>query len=1611
MMLTNQSLIDEILEAFTAQGVDATCKKLNTFIQTFVAQIPAEDLVRLGRDSTSRLIYSVWNLIQTRQATAPKHRVYKWIPDTDSVVVERLVIDLVNVNRPFLVDSLTGLLRKHGLKAHILLHPIFLIERDEDGTLIEISAPNQAHKKQENKTYESVIHCQIRDDFNVDIIKKIREELPSMLEDIRLATQDWMPMKDKMRQMAVFYQQDDSHAQEMQKFLDWLRDQHFTFLGYCAYDVGKAADGTMTTIPQNALGIMTNTEAQDFSILFEGIVNSQEAETYLLDNDDLIINKSSRVSSVHRCVPMDVVGVKQRSADGTVTRIHMFVGLFTSEAYDSSARDIPLLRQKVAAIVEEVGYSTDWHDGKALVHVLDSLPRDELLQTTTKELAEIGQRILSLKSGNTGALFVRKDKFSRFLSCLVYIPRERFGMHLSTKMCHVIAQHYGTDVSLVKAQFGDFAFARLHYRVSLVPGAPTSCDAKSLEAKLMDITQSWEDSLRRAYYNQHDERISGPLIHRYVPAFPQAYRDTFSVAQAQKDVDDIEIVISTQQPRAQIYSASDETQMLNLKLFNPANPMPLSNILPTLENLGMHVVSEVPYQITPKGVHLPIWLHNFSIVPDAGHTLNKAQQENFLEMLSRIWAQKTEDDRFNVLILNGRLSWRECTLMRAYGRYLHQLRTPYSWLFAQGVLARHGSFVKTLANLFSAHFDPAQNTGKAAVFQKQAEKYFDTVVNAEEDQVLRLFFNLVQATVRTNYFQTDAAGNPKPYISLKFDCCKIYAMPLPRPLYEIFVHGPDVEGVHMRAGKVARGGLRWSDRYEDYRTEILGLMKAQIVKNTVIVPTGSKGGFVIKKSLEGLSQEARQDAVVLCYQTFIRGLLDITDNIKFGKTVSPLQTRCLDAEDAYLVVAADKGTATFSDFANAVSLEYGFWLGDAFASGGSVGYDHKKMGITARGAWASVQHHFYGLDIDIQKEPITVVGVGDMSGDVFGNGMLLSPHLKVIAAFNHLHIFFDPRPDPAVSFKERQRLFDMPRSNWSDYDTALLSKGGGVFERSAKIIQLTPEMRAFLKTTDSELSPNAVIRLLLQANVDLLWFGGIGTYVKSTQQSHEQAGDRANDAIRVDGKMLRCKVIGEGANLGVTQEARIEYAKNGGCLNTDFIDNSAGVDTSDHEVNLKILAQQLIASSALVPEKRDAFLSALTDEVGMLVLEDNKKQNMVITMIEEQGHHLVDAQASFIRTLEAEGILNRQLENLPDDVMISEYAQTKQGFVRPELSILISYAKLSLKQKILETTLVDDPYCDTALLAYFPASVAQTYADAIRLHPLRRELVATYLVNEIVNRMGAAFLHDLMDKTGHPIEDCFKAYFIVHELISLAPLWQTLDGLCAILPRKTIIMLHHHIWRVIQRMVLWFLRSPQQVLDLQKTSHEFQSGITEIVNNLEHCLAPQHQASIKKEVKKLEKSGVPTAFAKQLSHLSFIVSFPEIIVLAQHTKTTVLDAATTYLRVGVTFDFEWLRACLDTIPSIDNWHNLALNLVESDLYLCQSMLTSHIINFGHDQKDDRLKTEATLGTQQEELIARWCTTRKRRVYRLNESLERAKTLGEINLAFLTVVVQQMRQLL
>ncbi len=1545
-------LIDRIAGQARNRLKGATVAAVESFIRHYYEHVPPQDILEESADSLYGAALAHWKFGASRPRGQAKVRVYNPELEERGWTADHTVVELVNDDMPFLVDSVTAALMRLDLTVFLVIHPTIKVRRDARGERLDVAGETAEGV---DVIRESFMHIEVNRQSGTERLEEIRAAVAAALEDVRMAVDDWQPMREKMKSIIKGLEShqagmSDEDFSEARDFLNWVCADNFTFLGYRDYDFkGEDEKSTVIVNPKTGLGVLRDPEVRvfkDFRVLGSMPVG---ASAFVQRSDLLMVTKSNLRSNVHRPVYMDAIGIRRFNAKGKVVGERLFTGIFTSAAYHRSVRDIPLLRRKLQKTLDRAGFLPASHDGKALVNILETFPRDELFQSSEDHLFDTTMAILHLQERQRVALFVRRDDFERFISCLIYVPRDRYSTDLRQRMQAVLEKAFAGEVSEYYTHLGNSPLARLHVVIQTTPGRIPPYDPNAIEAQLVEVTRSWTDLMRDALIAARGEERGLRLLRRYGRAFDASYRERFNADFAVSDIAKLEETLRGGAIGMSLYRPIEAAEnQIRFKIYHAQRPIPLSDVLPMLEHMGLRVVDEIPYAIRPEsmGVDL-VMIHDFGLETRDGSEVDLAAvRDNFENTFRRVWSGELESDGFNCLVLNAGLTWREVVILRAYCKYLRQAGITFSQAYMWRTLSKHSALARLIVKLFATRFDPARDKNadkRAAKILDDLNAGLDAVTSADEDRIVRRFINLVETTLRTNFFQTAEGGGHKSYVSFKLDSRGIDELPLPRPMVEVFVYSPRVEAIHLRGGKVARGGIRWSDRREDFRTEILGLMKAQMVKNVVIVPVGSKGGFVVKRPPVDGGREAVQAEGIECYKTLMRGLLDITDNLKGGDVVHPAEVVRRDDSDPYLVVAADKGTATFSDIANEVSKEYGFWLGDAFASGGSQGYDHKEMGITARGAWESVKRHFREMGRNIQEEDLTVVGVGDMAGDVFGNGMLLSSHIKMLAAFNHQHIFIDPDPDPGPSLAERKRLFEMERSTWADYSTDVLSAGGAIFDRRAKTLALTPEIKKCFAIAKDRITPADLIRVLLRAEVDLLWFGGIGTFVKESDESDAEAGDRANDALRVDADELRCKVVGEGANLALTHRARIEYALAGGRIIADSIDNSAGVDCSDHEVNIKILLDSIVANGDMTEKQRNLLLADMTDEVAELVLRDNYLQPQAISVVNAEGLDALDQQVRLMRMLEKAGRINREVEFLPDDETIAERIAAKRGLTSPEISVLMPHSKIWLCDELLASDLPDDPQLVGDLIRYFPTPLRGKYRTEIGEHRLRREIIATVVTNSIINRVGGTFVTRFMENTGLSASEIARAYIIARDSFAVYKIWAAIEALDDKVPAGVQIDMLMQVNRLIERVTLWFLRNAPHPLDIGANVQAFKGGEATLATCFESVLPEHYRHDLRQRANAWVEQGVPEDLALDVAGLNNMASGCDIVRLAQRHGGSVVGIAQLYFAIGARLRMGRIRAAAEKLEARDHWQQLAAGTLIEDLYAHQRALTSQAL--------------------------------------------------------------------
>ncbi|MFE2044737.1 NAD-glutamate dehydrogenase [Streptomyces sp. NPDC059477] len=1591
------------------------------FLQRYYLHTAPEDLADRDPVDIFGAAYSHCRLAENRPQGTANVRVHTPTVEENGWTCSHSVVEVVTDDMPFLVDSVTNELTRQGRGIHVVIHPQIVVRRDVTGKLIEVltgppvgDLPHDAH-------IESWIHVETDRETDRADLKQITTDLLRVLSDVREAVEDWGKMRDAAVRLAEELPAEpapadlsDDETEEARELLRWLAADHFTFLGYREYELRD--DDSLAAVPGTGLGILradphhSGDEAHPVSPSFERL--PADARAKAREHKLLVLTKANSRSTVHRPSYLDYIGVKKFDKDGNVVGERRFLGLFSSAAYTESVRRVPVIRRKVQAVLKRAGFSPNSHDGRDLLQIMETYPRDELFQTPVDELQSIVTSVLYLQERRRLRLYLRQDEYGRYYSALVYLPRDRYTTGVRLRIIDILKEELdGISVDFT-AWNTESILSRLHFVVRVPQGTDlpelSYSDRERIEARLVEAARSWADGFAEALNAECGEERAAELLRKYGNSIPEGYKADHTPRAAVADLVNVERLTEEQSFALSLYepvgAAPEERRF---KIYRKGDAISLSAVLPVLNRLGVEVVDERPYELRCADRSVA-WIYDFGLrLPKFknGEFLGDDARERVQEAFAASWTGKAENDGFNALVLSAGLSWRQAMVLRAYAKYLRQAGSTFSQDYMEDTLRNNVHTTRLLVSLFEARMSPdRQRAGREIVdaLLEELDAALDQVASLDEDRILRAFLTVIKATLRTNFFQEAVGGRAHDYVSMKFDPQAIPDLPAPRPAFEIWVYSPRVEGVHLRFGKVARGGLRWSDRREDFRTEILGLVKAQMVKNTVIVPVGAKGGFVAKQLPDpSVDRDAWLAEGIASYKTFISALLDITDNMVAGEVVPPADVVRHDEDDTYLVVAADKGTATFSDIANDVAGSYQFWLGDAFASGGSAGYDHKGMGITARGAWESVKRHFRELGVDTQSEDFTVVGVGDMSGDVFGNGMLLSEHIRLVAAFDHRHIFIDPRPDAAVSYAERRRLFELPRSSWADYDTQLLSAGGGVFPRSAKAIPINAHIREALGIEGkiAKVTPADLMKAILKAPVDLLWNGGIGTYVKATTESHADVGDKANDAIRVDGEDLRVSVVGEGGNLGLTQLGRIEFARNGGKINTDAIDNSAGVDTSDHEVNIKILLNGLVTDGDMTVKQRNKLLATMTDEVGRLVLRNNYAQNTAIANALAQSKDMLNAQQRFMRHLVREGHLDRALEFLPTDRQIRERLTSGQGLTSPETAVLMAYTKITVAEELLHTSLPDDPYLSGLLYAYFPSALREKFPEQIDNHPLRREITTTVLVNDTVNTGGTTYLHRLREETGASLEEIVRAQTAARAIFRSAPVWDAVEGLDNQVAAEVQTRIRLHSRRLVERGTRWLLNNRPQPLELAETVEFFVERVEQVWQQLPKLMRGADLEWWQQIYDELTGAGVPDEVASRVAGFSSAFPALDIVSVADRTGKDPLAVAEVYYDLADRLRITRLMDRIIELPRADRWQSMARAAIREDLYAAHAAVAADVLAVGNGSSTP------------EQRFKLWEQKNLAILGRARSTLEEIQSSDTFDLANLSVAMRTMRTLL
>jgi glutamate dehydrogenase len=1627
--ITSDAKRELLAEAATLAGSVPGVGDVASFLRAYYRHVAPDELASAGPERLAAVATAQAEFAATR----PQGRALVQIRAGDRAALDPTsnVIDIVTDDMPFLVDSISMELTRHGIAARLVVHPQLLVRRDVAGLLLGIVGQVNGGQPSHEHLAESWTHIEIGALADGEAAK-ITADLERVLGDVRVAVEDYSRMRSRALSLA-----DDALAPggdeggpgapaEIAELLRWLADGRFTFLGYREYDLDTDADGSLMlrAVPGSGLGILRHdrTGPGSFATL------PPDVRARALDPRRLILTKANSRSTVHRPSYLDYVAIKRLSDTGQVVGEYRFLGLYTHAAVTESIRGIPVLRRKLGEVLEMSGMAADSHDGKEVTEVLDVYPREELFMTPSADLTAVCAGVHRLRERRETRLFLRKDPYGRYVSALVYMPRDRYTTKARLLTQRTLERAFGASQMDYSVLVGESPVARLHIVVRAERGSQLpDADPAELERSVAAAVRSWDDDLADEAARELGPQRARELMAQLGDSIPETYKtdvpasaavgDFAKIMELRESGDDIAFDlwesedyvggVPIVEDGADIGPAVAGKRVWRLTIYRTSGPITLTDVLPRLQHMGVDVVDEHPYEFHAARGGQSFWIYDFGLRRTgadndaaAAEALWERVREQIEGALKALWNGRIEDDGFNALVLDAQLTWRQIVMLRAYAKYLRQANITFSQAYIERVLRSNAPIARLLVRLFESRFDPAKEAGRTERSEAIAEEIagaLDNVASLDEDRILRSYLGLITSTLRTNYFSLGSDAVPS--LGFKFDARRVPDLPAPRPQFEMFVYSPRFEGVHLRFAPVARGGLRWSDRREDFRTEILGLAKAQEVKNSVIVPSGAKGGFVCKQLPDPSDREAYQGEVVACYRMFIAAMLDVTDNLEAGLIVPPEGVVRHDGDDPYLVVAADKGTATFSDIANEIAMSRGFWLGDAFASGGSEGYDHKKMGITARGAWESVRFHFRTMGVDVDTDDFTVVGIGDMSGDVFGNGMLLSRHINLLAAFDHRHVFLDPTPDPEASFTERKRLFELPRSSWDDYDQSLISAGGGVYSRTAKSIHITPPVRAMLDLPEGEatMSPDSLISAILEAPVDLLWNGGIGTYVKATNQSNADVGDRSNDGVRVDASQVRAKVVGEGGNLGLTQEARVEYALSGGLIDTDFIDNSAGVDTSDHEVNIKILLDRVVRDGELTRADRNQLLQKMTGEVAEQVLVHNYQQNRTLAAAKAQAAQMLHVHARYIRKLERDGLIRRRLDVLPNDREIAERRSAGTGLVTPEFSVLLAQTKISAAQEVLSSDLPDDPFLRRVLVDYFPTPLRVKYASRMGDHRLHREIITTAVINDMVDRSGITFAFRLNEETGASVPEITMAWLVARAVFDMTGFWSQVEAMDGSVDTSVQIMALLEGRKLTERAARWLLHNRRPPFDVQSTIDFFADGVLTVAASLPKLLTGRDLAGFDERREIYASRGVPVVLAERIAAMVPAYAAFDIVDIARGTGRSVDETAEVYFDLADRLQIARLRDMITALPRDDRWNTMARGAIRDDLYTAHAALARDVLT-------------VTEPGSPEHRLAAWVQRNDSAVRRANQTLTEIWESNAFTVATLSVAVRAVRTL-
>ena len=1560
-----EEALDRLVEELSAHIASGEVESFREFVYRYYSMDTLQDLLAGNQQDLLGATLSFWKFIQQHKPEEPRVEVFNPEYSHHGWHSTHSVIRILHRDMPFVVDSVRMKLNDLGSTIHLLRNCVIHNRRDDEYRIVHDDREKEAPLR------EALLYLEVDRIETVEELESMQEQIVAVLADVARVVDDFEPMLAKVREFTDTI--DSARGLEIQEFLRWLMNNSFTFLGYEELLVKEVEKERQIVRPtENQLGLLRP--------MHQGELGQLELEPYVErdffeQTEWLSFSKAAVRSSVHRPAYPDFITVRNFDEDGRIISEARIVGLYTSPVYRQPPSKIPYIRHKVEAILQRSGLDPRSHHGKDLVQILEIFPRDELFQTSQDELFDTAMAILRIQERKQIKVFIRQDSYGPFCSALVFVPRDVYNTGIRSKIEKILCHSLGAVDSEFTTYFSESVLARVHFILKL-RGHP-EYNSKMIHQEIKLAASSWSDDLREAVLESFGEVHGNRLFSTYVNGFSAGYQEAFTPQSAVVDLKHFDRMNESNPLSMGFYqSLSDEPGRIHFKLYHYFEPLPLADQIPVIENLGLRVIGEHPY-IVGKGNGEQIWIHDFLLSYEDSF-ISDLQKVGpvFKEAFTKIWFGEAENDRFNLLVPAAGMDWRQVAMLRSYARYLKQIRVGFSQTYIAETLCNNIDITRLLVEMFEVRFNPelalsrTQRQARLQQIQQDILQALEQVSVLSEDKIIRRYKSVIAATLRTNFYQKDGNGNAKSYISLKMSPADIEGIPKPVPMFEIFVYSPRVEGVHLRGGKVARGGLRWSDRVEDFRTEILGLVKAQQVKNALIVPVGAKGGFVPKHLPANGSREDIMEKGVACYQIFIRALLDVTDNLVEGEVIHPDQVVYYDEDDSYLVVAADKGTATFSDIANEISAEYDFWLGDAFASGGSVGYDHKKMGITAKGAWVSVQRHFREKDINVQKDVITTVGVGDMAGDVFGNGMLCSETIALVGAFNHLHIFVDPHPDVAKSFAERKRLFELPRSSWMDYDTSLISEGGGVFSRNAKSIVITEAMKQRFGITANRLAPNDLIRSMLRAPVDLVWNGGIGTYVKAVSENHGDVGDKANDPLRINGCEVQARVIGEGGNLGLSQLGRVELGLQGGALNTDFIDNSGGVDCSDHEVNIKILLNDVVASGDMTVKQRNTLLESMTDDVSELVLTNNYRQTQAISLAESEAVERLDEHRRFIEYLEAQGKLDRTIEFLPDNEALVERSANGKGLTRPELSLLISYSKADLKEALVDSPIIEDEYLARELNTAFPRSLVEQFPEETGRHRLRKEIIATQIANGLIDMMGITYVYRLHQTTGCTAPEVARAFSVSRDVFNMPRYWEMIESL----DHKISCELQHKMMlaliKLVRRASRWFIRLKRQDLDAQECVSYYSPRVMEFLNCFTRYLTEPEQLDLKQAMQEMTDQGVPEELALMVTGQRYLLSSLPVIQAIEQTSESMETVARTFFAIGSRLELNWYGRELSDLDVVNHWQSLARDSVRDELTWQQRALTTALINMADNKQDMEQQLDAWI-VEHQGLVSRW----------------------------------------